>query len=232
MQTLTATARREPGGPPGVACGDHLRRALVAARRIDAPYRHWLLSGVLPDAVARLVAALPFAVPAIGDTVGRRETHNQSRTFFGPETQRRLPATAAVAEAFQHPCTVALIAAMTGIDVAGTFLRIEYCQDTEGFWLEPHTDIGAKKLTLLVYLSTDPGSEDWGTDIYADPRGRPVGRAPAGFGAGLMFVPGDDSWHGFEPRTIVGVRRSLIVNLVGPEWRTRHELAFPDRPVA
>ncbi len=232
MQTTTATARKAPDGPLETACGDHVRCALASARRADVPFRHWLLSAVLPDAVARQVATLPFAVPVVADTGGRRETHNQSRTFFGPETRRRLPIAAAVAEAFRHPCTVARIAAMTGIDVGGTFLRIEYCQDTQGFWLEPHTDIGAKRLTLLVYLSGDPGASDWGTDLYADPGRPPVGRAPSGFGDGLMFVPGDDTWHGFEPRTIVGVRRSLIVNLVSPDWRARHELAFPDRPVA
>jgi hypothetical protein len=30
---------------------------------------------------------------------------------------------------------------------------LELCLDTDGFWLEPHTDIGAKKLTLLISLS-------------------------------------------------------------------------------
>ena len=34
-------------------------------------------------------------------------------------------------------------------------LRIEYCLDTDGFWLEPHTDIGAKLFTMLVYLSRE-----------------------------------------------------------------------------
>ena len=36
---------------------------------------------------------------------------------------------------------------------------------------------------------------------------------------------------GFTPRAIRGVRRSLIVNYVKPEWRARHELAFPDQVV-
>ena len=52
----------------------------------------------------------------------------------------------------------------------GSFLRIECCLDTDGFWLEPHTDIGAKLLTLLVYLSDHPEAGDWGTDIM-DPAG-------------------------------------------------------------
>jgi len=56
-----------------------------------------------------------------------------------------------------------------------------------------------------------------------------VATAPYRRNAGLIFIPGSDTWHGFHRRPIVGVRRSLIVNYVKPEWRSRHELAFPDR---
>ena len=34
-----------------------------------------------------------------------------------------------------------------------------------------------------------------------------------------------------ETGPLSGIRRSLIVNYVGPEWRARHELAYPDVPV-
>jgi hypothetical protein len=47
----------------------------------------------------------------------------------------------------------------------------------------------------------------------------------------LIFIPAADTWHGFHRRPINGVRRSLIVNYVKPEWRPRNELAFPDRAV-
>ena len=46
---------------------------------------------------------------------------------------------------------------------------------------------------------------------------------------GFVFVPGSDTWHAFHRRPIHGVRRSLIINYVRPEWRSRHELAYPDR---
>ena len=36
---------------------------------------------------------------------------------------------------------------------------------------------------------------------------------------------------GKAERPIAGVRKSIIVNYVGPEWRSRHELAFPDEAV-
>src|SRR3546814_4060289 len=87
----------------------------------------------------------------------------------------------------------------------------------------------AKCFTMLVYLSTAPGSAQWGTDIY-DAERHHAGRAPAGFDQGLIFVPASDTWHGFEPRRIDGVRRSIIVNYVVPEWRARPDLAVPEQP--
>ena len=42
-----------------------------------------------------------------------------------------------------------------GTDLEGTYLRIEFAQDIDGFWLEPHTDLGVKAFTMLLYLSKD-----------------------------------------------------------------------------
>jgi hypothetical protein len=40
-----------------------------------------------------------------------------------------------------------------GASVGGSYLRVEFAQDTDGFWLEPHTDLGVKAFTMLLYLS-------------------------------------------------------------------------------
>ena len=210
--------------------GGHVRCALRRAKREDAPYRYWLPRAMLPDNLAHAIPALPFHPPAIADTQGKRETHNAQRIFVSAENRNRHPACAALAEAFQDEATVALLQDMTGAALAGAFLRIECCLDTDGFWLEPHTDIGAKLLTLLVYLSDHEDSADWGTDVM-DAQGHVMARAPGTFNDGLLFVPAADTWHGFTRRRIAGVRKSLIVNYVKPEWRSRHELAFPDQAV-
>ena len=47
----------------------------------------------------------------------------------------------------------------------------------------------------------------------------------------MIFIPSNNTFHGFEPRTIPGVRKSLIINYVTNEWRAREQLAFPDQPV-
>jgi hypothetical protein len=77
---------------------------------------------------------------------------------------------------------------------------------------------------MLVYLSKEPELADAGTDIYDEDHNH-VGRAPFGQNLGLIFIPGDDTWHGFAERPIRGVRRSIIVNYVRDEWRERWQLA-------
>lgn len=209
---------------------DRISDCLDAAEARTSPFRHWLLEDVLPANAARAIPALPIAPPAIDDTLGKRDTHNATRCFFSVENQKRFPVASELARSFQAPETVRHLERMTGASFRGASLRIEYCQDTDGFWLEPHTDIGAKLFTMLIYLSEAPEAENWGTDIY-DRALRRVGAAPGGFNRGLFFVPGGDTWHGVGKRTFDGIRKTIIVNYVKPEWRARHELAFPDCPV-
>lgn len=210
--------------------GCHIRRALLRAHREDKPFRHWLLHNVLPPTLCHAIEELPFDAPLIDDTLGRRETHNASRIFVSEANRARLPACANLADAFQDEATVALLEDLCGTRLAGSYLRIECCLDRDGFWLEPHTDIGAKLFTMLVYLSDHPDAEQWGTDIM-EPSGKVLARASGAFNEGLVFIPAADTWHGFSKRRIAGVRRSLIINYVKPEWQSRHELAFPDQAI-
>ena len=179
--------------------------------------------------MAKRLDALPFAAPALDGESGSREIHNNTRRYVDAEAIANHEVCASVAEAFQSDATVALIERLTGAQLDGTYLRLEYAQDVDGFWLRPHTDLGVKKFTLLYYLGP-AGVEDLGTDIYenADTWSH---RAPFIPGQALVFVPSNNTWHGFEPRHIPGVRKSLILNYVTDEWRAREQLAFPDRPV-
>jgi hypothetical protein len=215
--------------PPDVS--RQFRRALDASRRGTQPYRHWLLDQALPDAVCDDIVGLPLTPPVVLETYGKRETNNASRSYFAPTLFPRHPVTELVAKAFQAPETTGRIEAVCGIRLAGSLLRIEYCQDQDGFWLEPHTDIGVKRFTMLIYLSQGPESETWGTDILDGPD-RLVATVPSRFNSALTFLPANDTWHSFHRRAIAGIRRTIIVNYVEPEWRSRHELAFPNAPIA
>jgi hypothetical protein len=166
--------------------------------------------------------------PARADSrSGRREYHNESRIYFDRVNMARFPVMRRLAEALQSPALVRAMHEAFAAPIENAFLRIEYALDMEGFWLEPHTDIGAKKFTCFVYLD---GAENLGTDIYAD-RQTLARRVPFVPNSALALVPGDNTWHGFALRPITSVRRSLIINYVGAEWRAREQLAFPDAPV-
>jgi hypothetical protein len=236
----TRSLRRSPldlveSGPAAAeverdACRESFAASLRGAERCERPYRHWNLRDMLPAHVAQALDALPFEPPPLDGVSGSREVHNATRRYIDQDNIADFPVCRAVAEAFQDPRTVALVEQVTGAQVGGCCLRIEYAQDTDGFWLQPHTDLGVKKFTLLYYLS--PESEaDLGTDVYSD-ADTWSHRAPFTPGNALAFVPSDNTWHGFAPRPIPVVRKSLIVNYVTSEWRAREQLAYPDTPVS
>lgn len=211
--------------------GREFVRALGAAERRDTPYRHWILKGLFPAETAAALGALPFSAPDLEGVSGTREAHNAARVYLDPENQNRYAVCREVAAALQDRAVVAAVEAICGADLEGTFLRVEYALDVDGFWLEPHTDIGVKRYTLLAYLSDDPSHAELGTDIYADP-GSLAATAPFAPNAALAFVPSDRTWHGFRKRPIRGVRKSIIVNYVTDEWRAREQLCFPETPVS
>ncbi|OUJ13703.1 hypothetical protein [Acetobacter sp. DsW_063] len=200
--------------------------ALAAATVSTHPFRHWTIDNVLPKpACEALVAWEAAAGEMAGDTGGRRETRNGARVFVEPGARARDQRLNEMAEVLDSVEARRAISAMCGADLEHTALRLELSLDTDGFWLEPHTDIGAKKLTLLVSLSTHADAEQWGTDLMT-PDGAPAKRSSGRFNTGTLFVPGDDTWHGFAARPITGLRRGLIVNYVDSTWRATHELAF------
>jgi hypothetical protein len=204
--------------------------SLQNARASPIPFQHWLLYDALPIDTALAITGLPWSPPPSGENFGTREAKNATRTYFNTDNRSRYGICEKIAGFFQSRDTVSAIERTCCIDLTGTSLRIEYCQDGAGFWLSPHTDIGAKKMTMQIYLSHSPGSGTWGTDLL-DPKGNPVVRVPGAFTAGMIFIPAHDTWHGFTPRPINGVRRSILINYVGPEWRDRHQLSFPDTPI-
>jgi hypothetical protein len=219
----------------GDALGEQTAVALLGsladAELHPEPYAHWIARGVFPAAVAATLNHLPIATAGTEGVSGKRELHNDTRQYFDTANMARFPECAAVAEAFQSPAVVSRIESRMGADLTGTYVRLEYAQDIDGFWLEPHTDLGVKRFTMLIYLNEDGAARgDLGTDIFADPATW-VKSPPFKDNTALIFVPGDNTWHGLRKRPIAGVRRSVIMNYVSEDWRAREQLAFPDTPV-
>lgn len=207
-----------------------LQRSVYSAEAHESPYPHWFVRGVFPLEIHDTLKIAPFPVGDLGGVSGTREAHNPDRVYFSGRNLENFEDCRAVAEAFQDKETVRLFHDVFGADLNGSFVRIEYAQDINGFWLKPHTDIGVKLFTMLISMSDEPSHAGLGTDIYADAK-RHVGRSPFNPNSAMVFIPSDRTWHGFKKRPIRGVRRSIIVNYVSQEWRARAQLAFPLEPV-
>ncbi len=193
------------------------------------------MKNTLPESLCVGILVLPIKPPEIAEWGGVRDLgeNNRKRTFFTPKLQEDFPAVKAFVDAFQRPDvarTFQKVLSRSRKDLEGSFLRIEYMQDTDGMWLKPHPDITAKLFSMVIYLCTGPEAKNWGTDIY-DPDQKWVARGPADFNRAVIFVRSETTFHGFEKRPIVGVRRLLEVNYVRPEWRDRWQLCLPDTPI-
>jgi hypothetical protein len=206
-------------------------KSVDSSKRSEQPYRHWVLRGCFPADSVEDIVTLPFEAPSLDGVSGKRELHNNTRKYFDVENRENFPVCEAIAQAFQDKRVTSHIEKVFGTDLTGTYLRIEFAQDIDGFWLEPHTDLGVKVFTMLVYLSKDESHTDLGTDIY-DGEKRHVARSPFAPNAAMVFIPGSNTYHGFEKRPIKGVRTSLIINYVTNEWRAREQLSFPEAPIA
>jgi hypothetical protein len=201
--------------------------SLARARHVSAPYDHWFLDAVLPEEDVSAVLALPFLPPQDAIFNGKRETNNAVRVYFNPESQARFAVCRRIAEGFLDPRVLRAIEEKTGADLSDSRLRIEYCQDTEGFWLAPHTDISVKTFSMLIYLSDDPRLINAGTDLHeGPPEFKHVASAPYGRNLGFIFVPSKNTWHAVGKRPLNGaIRKSLIVNYVTSAWRETSELS-------
>ncbi len=223
-----------PGSyPPVPAVGeiaDHFIASVKGSERASWPFPHWRMKDVFPEALCTALLVLPIAPPLLGHTDGTRGSYNDKRTFITPALRRDFPVCAAMSEALQRPEVAQAMAETCNIKVEGGFLRMEYMQDLDGSWLEPHRDIPEKLFSMVVYLFTGPEAKNWGTDLY-DADQRWVMQSPGTFNTGVIFIAGPATWHGFNQRKIVGVRRLMEINYVRSDWRDRDQLAIPDQPI-
>jgi len=219
-----------PPVPPAEDIARHFIAAVKSSTRLETPFRRWAMKDVLPVEVCTALLVMPIVPPMLGRTDGTRNSYNDRRDFITPTMRARYPVCEALTEALSRPEVARTMAETCAIDVEGSFLRMEYMQDTDGAWLEPHRDIPEKLFSMVIYLFTGPDTKDWGTDIYDADR-RWAGRSGAEFNTGVIFVPGPATWHGFDPRPIVGIRRLMEINYARRDWRDKNQLADPTRPL-
>ncbi|MBS0185472.1 MAG: 2OG-Fe(II) oxygenase [Proteobacteria bacterium] len=194
------------------------------------PYDHLIVKNFFDASLVSDVVEIPVQEYDLAYVKGTREEFNPTRQYFTPSFISQFDAAQRVADIFRSSEVISAIEKKGNISLKDSLLRIEYAIDKDKFWLTPHTDLGVKLFTFLIYLSKEEDASGWGTDIYYDAETH-HSTVPYESNTGLSFFPSDKTWHGFEPRPIKGIRKTLIVNYVTQEWRNRHELVHPTEPM-
>ncbi len=204
--------------------------AWASAPLISDPYKHFIVKDLFSEDLTSDLVNIPFQEHDLNYDLGTREEFNPSRQYITPDATSKFEAAHRVSDIFLSPNVIAAIEKKGGISLKNSLLRIEYAIDKDKFWLTPHTDLGVKLFTLLIYLSEGTDAHGWGTDIYYDADTH-HSTVPYERNTALCFFPSNKTWHGFEPRPLNGTRKTLIVNYVTQEWRNRQELVHPTNPV-
>jgi len=207
---------------------DKVILSLHACQTSEDPFFYCRFKDMLTDeCVAQLLK-----LPVVGSQVetgfdGKREYNNSKRIFLSKLNQKEFPVVSDIIEVFDSKWVRTAISDIHGTDIMKNSLRIEYCIDTTGFWLQPHLDIKEKLVTMQIYLSDkdEVSIEHWGTDLYIGPETYRY-TIPFRSNSGYLFFPGKDTWHGLEKGKISNncVRRSLIINYVSDAWLGVNEL--------
>ena len=164
-------------------------RSLSKSSVYQYPFRHWVLANSLPLEVLESIIRISVEAPSTEALVGTQRSEFEGRFFFSPNNRSVFRVCDDVARAFQSLKVIQAIEACADIKLTNTQLRIEYTQDCDGYFLEPHTDtIDPKRFTLVVTLPRVPHLEAMWTDLY-DTDHTYVSTQPKTISGGLAFVP-------------------------------------------
>lgn len=141
---------------------------------------------------------------------GARTTNN-NRFFVNKDNIDTNFALKRVVDFFLKEETIKMFEDESGKKIRGNYLRVEFIEDKEKSWLEPHVDINEKLMSFLVYLNNTDESLDIGTALY-DSNKKFVTTVPYINNTGFYFFPGTDTWHGLESVQIKERRRAVMVN--------------------
>jgi len=182
----------------------------------DKPEEWWHIHSCFDDKILSRVIQ-HFPEPKEAPITGKRDGANDFRKFA---SRMHTPVLAKLFEEFDSAETRKQFTDLTGVDCGNGHLRVELCQDSAGFYLEPHIDIPEKLITMQIYLQG--GKPAWGTSIH-----RKVGifqTVPFVHNTGWLSHNKSPLIHGVRENVVDGIRKSVIINYVVGEWRDKEQL--------
>lgn len=138
-------------------------------------------------------------------------TSNNNRFFVDNENMHNNFTLERIVEFFLKKDIIDMFEEESGKKIRGNYLRVEFIEDKEKSWLEPHVDISEKLMSFLVYLNNTNEDESIGTALYNEDK-EFIKTVPYIDNTGFYFYPGNNTWHGLESVDIKERRRAVMVN--------------------
>ena len=201
--------------------------SINSSKEYNKPYKHWVFENFLEQDTLDKFLELDAPIGGNGYDNTRNVNDDESqRTYLKESTLKKYPIFKSIEDIFTDNNFKNVLETKLGINLKKyPHLRSEFIQDISPFCLTPHTDETIKACTILIYLSKDMDKDLMGTELYKKEDMSGMTKAPFVSNTGYIFLPdGKTTWHGIREVEFEGVRKVLIINYVGSEWRDTHQL--------
>lgn len=196
-----------------------LAHAFETAPEFSDPFKHWEVINALPEELTDHILAVRIPRTEGFSYDGTRASDSKvrpggtppRRMFIDKDTKNVYPFFQDLVDALLSRPVIDIVNKKFGVATENLYLRVEYINDFDGFFLDPHKDIVEKKFSMLLFLGEGP--QHMGTDFY-DADLKVVKTVSFLHNNAYVFLPGDDTWHGLEKKTIPDRRCSLLINYV------------------
>lgn len=174
-----------------------------------SPFKHYVFNNFFCDKELKEIDNI--VLDEHSASLDGARTTNNNRFFVNKDNINDNYTLSRIVDFFLRDETIEMFEKESGKKIKGNYLRVEFIEDREKSWLEPHVDINEKLMSFLVYLNTTNECMSIGTALYNSKK-QYVKTVPYINNAGFYFFPSDDTWHGLESVKIKERRRAVMVN--------------------
>ena len=199
-----------------------LFESLSKAKYDDSPWVHHTFGQALTEAQVDEIRSANIERSGVlhdgtrsGYKEGVEKQNHKLREYITKDNVDKYPELSKFIEELRSEPIRKMIAKMVGNEnnFAGSFVRLEVLNDTEGFWLKPHIDIPEKLISSLIYVNKTGENISLGTDLYNEKK-ELIKTVPFWHNYGYIFH-GPNAWHGMaEGKEIQVERRGIQLNYV------------------
>ena len=186
-------------------------------KKFNDPWEHYLVDNFLPIEILKSLKNIK--IESKNNLCDGTRTPISGRYFFTPDKKDKL--TKDIVNFFREKTDE--FEKNFGYSLQNSYLRIELAQDDNNFWQVPHIDTFEKRITIIIYISSE--DEDLGTDLFKDQESKYQKRIEWQTNRCFIFKTDETKWHGFSKRKFNGNRRVLLVNYVDKEnWTSKEQV--------